>query len=222
MKFRDFAWGAFIFKTGYDDNSIYQPLASDNNFLARLKTTSSLEDLENLREFLVHYGVRHAPKNLAEQYLKIWPRLQPHIQRLSDERLEICNFDNPQIQNEIRAAYNLLLLGAWGGDTTVSKILHFCNTSFFVMWDINIRTGKFGPQGYIEFLQAMQREAVQVLEDFKRLGLPGRPEEFLSKALKYTSIRPLTKLIDDHNWVTITKGWPATPPDWLLGLLIRK
>lgn len=173
MKFSELAWGAFIFRYGYNDDSIYMPLVSDAYFLVRLKTNPSLEDLDKLREFLVHYGVRHAPKNLGEQYLKIWNRLQPHLQRLSDERLENCKFDEPQIQDEIRTAYYLLEFGAWGGDTVVSKILHFCNTSFFVMWDIYIQSGKFGPQGYFEFLQTMQREAVEVVEDFKRLGLAG-------------------------------------------------
>lgn len=222
MKFRELAWGAFIFKNGYGENdkTTYQKLASDGNFLASLKTNPSLEDLEKLRDFLVHYGVHYARKNLAEQHLKIWPHLLPHIQQLSDERLEICNFDDPQIQQEIRAAYDLLDRRAWGGDTTVSKVLHFCNIGFFVMWDINIQGGKFGPQGYIEFLRAMQREALEVLEDFKTLGLPERPEEYISKALKYKSVRPLTKLIDDFNWVTMTRNWPKEPPDWLLSILV--
>jgi hypothetical protein len=222
MKFKELAWGAFIHRYGYSDTGTYQSLASDANFLARLKANPSLEDLERLRKFLVKYGVHYAPKDLAEQYLRIWPVLQPHVYQLSDEQLETCNFEQQEIQDEIKKAYNLLDLRAWGADTVVSKVLHFCNISFFVMWDFDIRDGVFGPQAYIDFLKMMQKEALEALEDFNRLGLPGRPEEFVSGRLNYKSIRPLTKLIDDYNWATTTKHWPKEVPDWLINLMIAK
>lgn len=224
MTFKELAWGAFIFKAGYRDYSIYQPLASDKDYLLRLQTNPTLEDFKKLRNFLVHYGVPWAPKDLPQKHLSVWPRLQPHIQRLSTERLETCDFNSRQIQDEILAAFNCLLYGTWGAETVVSKVLHFLNLSLFVMIDspIMIRFNKFGSQGYLEFLQDMQREAVEVLNDFQQLGLSAHLEEFLSHELNYSSIRPLTKLIDDYNWVTITRGWPKIPPDWLLDLFVRK
>jgi hypothetical protein len=88
--------------------------------------------------------------------------------------------------------------------------------------EISFRFKKYGPRGYVEFLRAMQRETIEVLDDYRKLGLPGRPEEFLSRNLNYKNIRPLTKLIDDYNWIAITQKWPGTPPDWLLNLFDRK
>jgi len=172
----------------------------------------------------VHYGVPWTPKDLPQKHLSVWPRLQPHIQRLSSKRLEICDFSNRQIQDEILAAFNCLLFGTWGAETVVSKVLHFLNLHLFVMIGapIMMHLGKYGPQGYLEFLHDMQREAVEVLNDFQKLGLSGRPEEFLSQMLNYSGIRPLTKLIDDYNWVTITREWPKTPPNWLFDLFVRK
>jgi len=90
------------------------------------------------------------------------------------------------------------------------------------MWDSNIQAayGKsFGSRGYLEFLQEMQEKAEEIIADFQRLSLPGGPAEFLSAQLGYKGIRPLTKLLDDYNWVTITKGWPSIAPDWLSRLL---
>jgi len=223
MKFKELAWGAFIFKAGYRDYSIYEPLASDKDYLLRLQTNPALEDLEKLRDFLVHYGVPWTPKSLPHKQLSIWPRLRLHIQRLSTERLETCDFNSRQVQDEIIAAFNCLLFGTWGAETVVSKVLHFLNPSLFVMIDspIMMHFSKSGSQGYLEFLHDMQREAVEVLNDFQQLSLSGRLEEFLSRALDYKGIRPLTKLIDDYNWITITKGWPKTPPDWLFDLFLR-
>lgn len=226
MTFKELAWGAFIFKfkAGLNDLSYYQPLASDKEFLIRLQTEPLLEDFKNLRNFLVHYGVHTAPKNLAQQYASAWPRLEPHIQRLSKECLESCDFNDHQIQDDISDAFCILLNRAWGGDTVVSKVLHFFNINLFVMIDseISFRFKKYGPRGYVEFLRAMQRETIEVLDDYRKLGLPGRPEEFLSRNLNYKNIRPLTKLIDDYNWIAITQKWPGTPPDWLLNLFDRK
>lgn len=189
----------------------------------RLQTNPTLEDFEKLRDFLVHYGVPWAPKDLAHKHLSVWPSLRPHIQQLSTERLETCDFNNRQIRDEILAAFNCLLFGAWGAETVVSKVLHFFNVSLFVMIDspLMMHFGKYGSRGYLEFLQNMQIKAAKILIDFQQLGFSGRPEEFLSRVLNYRSIRPLTKLIDDYNWVTISQGWPKTPPDWLLDLLIR-
>lgn len=192
MKFRELAWGGFIFKSGYGDIYNYQAMASDGAFLMRL------------RDFLVHYGVPWAPKNLSQQHLSVWPSLRPYIQGLSPERLDACNFEDPIIQEKITAVFDVLLHRTWGSDTVVSKVLHFFNVDLFVMVDfpIMMQYKKSGSRGYLEFLQDMQREAHEVLQDFKQLGLPGLPHEYLSHLLDYQSVRPLTKLIDDFNWVS--------------------
>jgi hypothetical protein len=220
MKFKELAWGAFVIRH-VDDDKTYQRLASNNAFLERLRTSPTLLDFESLRDFLVSFHVHYAPKDLAQRYLRIWPRLQPHVQRLSAECLETCKFDDSQIQGEIKSAYKIIHSG-WGGDTVISKVLHFFNISLFVMYDadIKLKYGKGGAQGYVDFLQVMQREANEALNDFKELGLSGRLEEYLSQKLGYKTARPLTKLIDDFNWVTVTRKWPESIPEWLLNLWV--
>jgi hypothetical protein len=223
MRFRELAWGAFGFATMTQSDYLapYQSLVTDAHFLRRLETDPSLDDFQRLRDFLTHYGVPWAPIDLANQYLTVWPRLKPYIQKLASKSLEVCdlNSEGPAIKE----AYAYLQWPyCWGGDTVASKSLHFFNVDLFVMWDSNIQAsyGKsFGPAGYLEFLQEMQNHMKESIADFKRLSLPGTPAEFLSAKLGYKGVRPLTKLIDDHNWVTITKGWPSTPPDWLSKLL---
>jgi len=218
MKFRDLAWGAFAVRsTSYE--SAYQTMITDADFLARLQNEPSQADFEKIRWFLVNYGVHYARKNLAEQYSSIWPRLKPHIRRVANETLETCDLSGREIENEITAAYQCLD-EVWGGDTVISKVLHFLNTRLFIMWDnpIQLEYKMHSSYGYIEFLKVMQRHAIEITEDFKGLSLPGTPAEYLSQQLGYSYMRPLTKLIDDYNWITITRSWPKSMPRWLLVL----
>jgi len=225
MKFKELVWGTFVFKNSSRGDPIYQSLGTDKEFLTCLQANPSLKDFERLRNFLVHYGVPWAPKSLAEQYLSIWPELKPHIQKLSGESLVKCNLNSTKIQDEIKDAY-FCINRVWGGNTVVAKILHFFNVSLLVMWDREIYSeysqGKSGADAYLEFLKAMQKEAIEALNDFERLSLPGRLEEFLSHKLCYESTRPLTKFVDDYNWVFITKRWPRSIPDLLTDLLIQE
>jgi len=225
MRFKELVWGTFVFKNSNGGDPTYQSLGTDKEFLDHLQTNPSIKDFEKLRKFLVHYGVPWARKDLASQYLSLWPQLKPHIQRLAGESLVKCNLNNSEIHDQIVGACSCLG-NAWGGNTVVAKILHFFNVSLFVMWDRKIYSeysqGKSGADAYLEFLKAMQKEAIESLNDFERLSLPGRLEEFLSHKLCYESTRPLTKFIDDYNWVFITKHWPRSIPDLLTDLLIQE
>lgn len=221
MTFKDLAWGSFIFANLTRGDSTYQNLVSDWELLARLQKEPSTGDFQRLRQFLVDYGVHYAPTNLAQQYASIWPQLKPHIERLRRETLERSDLNSAEIQREIEAAYSCLQWPhVWGGDTVASKVLHFFNVSLFVMWDTGIQVShqKFGAQGYVKFLQIMQDHAQEATSDFEELALAGSIAEYLSQSLGYHNVRPLTKFLDDYNWVTITKAWSPTIPDWLLKL----
>jgi len=200
----------------------YQDLVNDQAFLNTLKTNPSLNEFQRLRDFLTHYGVPWAPINLASQYISIWPNLQTCISRLASETIEGSKLGQQAIADAVEAAYGYLQWPhVWGGDTVASKVLHFFNIQLFVMWDQDIQTnyGKpYGASGYLEFLKEMQNHAIEAIADFKQLNLPGTPSLYLSQQLGYIGLRPFTKLLDDYNWVTITKGWPPELPDWLLSL----
>lgn len=59
MKFKNLAWGSFVFAemASSDYPSPYQDIATDTTFLRRLQVNSSLQDFQRLRDFLTHYGV---------------------------------------------------------------------------------------------------------------------------------------------------------------------
>ena len=221
MKFKNLAWGSFVFAqlTRNDYASPYQNMSTDKAFLTQLRTNPSKQDFQRLRDFLTHYGVPWAPTDLADQYMSAWQNLKPHIQILANETIEACSFDKEEIKEAVAAAYGSLQWPTvWGGDTVASKSLHFFNIDLFMMWDNDIQSsyGKsFGPLGYVEFMREMQKHALEAIDAFVKLNLPGTPEMFLSEPLGYNGRRPLTKFLDDYNWVTITKHWPVEPPNWV-------
>lgn len=228
MKFRDLAWGAFIYANLSKEThgeSRYNNLVSSETFLRRLQQNPLLDDFEKLRDFLVHFGVHQAPKVLPAKHLHIWPELKPYVEVLQSQTLETVDLSDTEIQNAIKSAFSYLQFpNVWGGDTVASKVLHFFNVHLFVMWDWDIQIAyrkPYGPEGYLEFLQEMQSQAKEAIGGFNRLCLSGSPESFLSQRLDYQSIRPLTKFLDEYNWVTITKKWPSSPPNWLLNLYLR-
>lgn len=222
MKFNELAWTAFIYAKLNGINTAYEAMVRDKELLKRLQEKPSVNDFQRLRDFLVHFGVHVTPINYAEQLLPLWPKLRPRVKALVGENLETCNLNSPEICAKISSVYDCLYYGAWGGDTVVSKVLHFFNIYLFPMWDFEISVEyatKMGSSGYLEFLKAMQQHALEAIEDFHQRNLPEQPAEFLSQKLGHTFSRPLTKFLDDYNWVTITRKWPPNIPNWLSDLL---
>jgi hypothetical protein len=229
MKFEDLAWGAFIYANLSKETqgeAKYNNLVSDGTYLRRLQQNPVLSDFEKLRDFLVHFGVHQARKGLPAEHLDIWPELKHHVEILRNQTLETVDLSDTQIQGAIKRAFSRLQWpNVWGGDTVASKVLHFFNVHLFMMWDSDIEmayTKSYGPEGYFEFLEEMQSQAKEAIGNFNRLCLSGSPESFLSQRLGYQSIRPLTKFLGEYNWVTITKKWPSSPPDWLLNLYLQR
>lgn len=226
MKFRDLAWGAFLYANvnrGTHGERIYNELISNTEFLRRLHDNPSLDDLERIRDFLAHFGVHQIPKVFAKEHLlPLWPTLKPHVSALAEMTLERADLSAQPIQEAIIGAFNWPFW-VWGYDTVRSKVLHFFNVRLFVMWDdaISISYGT-GPQGYLEFLKQMQIEAREAIADFRKLCPSSSVEAFLSEKLGYQASRPLTKLVDQYNWMTITKDWPSSPPHWLLDLYLKQ
>lgn len=222
MRFDELGWTAFVYARLNGINTVYEAMVRDKGLLTRLQDRPSINDFQRIRDFLVHFGVHVTPINYAEQLLPLWPRLEPNVKALAGEKLETCDLNSHLKCTRISDIYDCLYFDAWGGDTVVSKVLHFFNVSLFPMWDTDISieyTTKAGSSGYLEFLKAMKQHAIEAIEDFKQRNLRGQPSEFLSRELEHTFNRPLTKFLDDYNWVTITRGWPQNIPDWLLDLL---
>jgi hypothetical protein len=102
----------------------------------------------------------------------------------------------------------------WGSDTVRSKVMHFFNVRLFVTWDDRI-SGPYSVsgEGYFEFLKQMQIQARESIADFENLHHSCSVEVLLSEKLGYETKRPLAKLIDQYNWITINEGWSYRPPN---------
>ena len=224
MKFKELAWGAMVYRysnKGTQGEYDYNNIIADKQYLQRLLVGPSLDDFEKIRNFLVHFGVHYAPKTLPEQYLNIWPKLSSHVYSVRNQELTTIDLSSSQTQTTIENAFDLLQYPyTWGGQTVASKVLHFFNIHLFMMWDDPIRAkyDSGGPHSYLKFIQEMQIQTKEAVADFMTLGLSGKPEEFLSQQLGHATIRPMTKFIDEYNWITITRGWPLAAPDWFLRL----
>lgn len=223
MRFRELAWGAALHYYWTGGDSPYQDLVSDTNFLGRLQNGPTLADFDQVRVFLAKYRSRPRPE-LAKRYLDIWLRIQPSISALASETLLTCNLTDSSVREQVEFLYSHLqspfVEGASG--TIASKVLHFLNTSLFVMWDLNIQ-GRYlnlGARTYSDFLLQMQRHALQATEEYEQLPSEQKlgetaPENFISASLGLRHTRPMAKLVDDFNWMTITNQAPPTMPRWL-------
>jgi len=95
------------------------------------------------------------------------------------------------------------------GPTGAAKTLFALRNQVFPPWDesIRVRLGYDGsPESYLEYLQWVRRELQEVVADAKAHGLAAGD-------IPNTLGRPfssLPKLVDEYNWVTITKG--CKPP----------
>lgn len=228
MRFRDLAWGAFLYmnrNNGTHGERDYEDLLTDDGFQKRLQNNPQPDDFKRIRNFVAHFGVPWVPKEFAEKYLQpIWSTLKPHISTLSRVTLDKANFSDSQIQNAVIRAFDWPPGAArWGSDTVKSKVLHFFNIQLFVMWDKSISDPyKGGGEGYLEFLKEMQIQAKEAINDFIELRQSSSVEVFLSEKLGYTKCRPLSKLIDQYNWVITSQKWPSRPPNWLLKLYFKE
>lgn len=128
-------------------------------------------------------------------------------------------------------------------DTSVSKILHILRPSLFVMWDNEIRNyyvgdnrdgiKTYGPEAYIYFLRTMQKftkelkkqspEIVSKLNQSLKMLYEGNLEQIKNESEKKDMKewieflaekgKPLTKFLDEYNWITITRH-VKIPPAW--------
>lgn len=223
MRLVDLAGGALVFAHTTKYDVAYMEFLADRGLRQRLRTAPSPGEVERLRDFIQRkYGVRFMPKKFVPQYLAAWPLLKPHIDEVASESLLSCNLNSALVNGSIESAYRILIgPRVWGGDTVASKVLHLLNPSLCVMWDDKIKNGKSGPAGYLAFLESMQHAAAEARSDFAKVAAPGSLEDHLSRQIGYRATKPLTKLLDDYNWIVAAKEWPDRMPRWLLDLAER-
>jgi len=154
-----------------------------------------------LIRFLELWGVRRtainiSPEELSYKILQLKPLLVSINTNLLHADLQIMGGKAVQVFKEIRDVKNV-------GSTSASKILHLLIPKFFVMWDYDIAKKyhvEMSPKGYLKFLIRCQSLLKSILEEYRKSGIEN-PEAYLSS--KYG--KPLTKLLDEYNWLSSRK-----------------
>lgn len=121
-----------------------------------------------------------------DKFIKTMEKLEPLFKKLRKEDFERINFD--KYSKEIKIIFNTLSGIKGIQKTGAPKLMHLAVPKVFVMWDMYIRkyyglkNGDF--DDYINFLKLMQKQFPDV---------------------KPAQGRTVAKLIDEHNFKTITE-----------------
>ncbi len=121
-----------------------------------------------------------------DKFIKTMERLEPLFKKLKKEEFKGINFD--KYSKEIKIIFNTLSKIKGIQKTGAPKLMHLAVPKVFVMWDTYIRKyyglkrGDFND--YMNFLKLMQKQFPSV---------------------KPVQGRTIAKLIDEHNFKTITE-----------------
>ncbi len=187
----EFAWSVFIYKYITNEDSSYQNLMSNTQFLNSLRTAPNSLQANRIQNslikcFLNTWGSR--VENTTSSAINIQTTLNgllPYLNTLNNLTIQTVNFGNTvtvnnnqmTIEDVIAYCYDQVKnnLGSFRfGDTATSKLLHILQPELFVMWDnyilkyynqIDQQVSGSG-QGYVAYLKIMQQMAQQVIQNF--------------------------------------------------------
>jgi hypothetical protein len=181
--------------------------ANRNELLIWLNKWGCRIDLKNHR--------RRASDELRDWYKQVCQKLpsrRAKLWELSDEELSSCaNIFNALASKRTSGKRRRNYLK--GRPTAAAKILFALRPNVFPLWDRKISAEKdvLDSGGYLSFLKRTKAEVLQLADECKRRGMS---IDDLPKKLggQWSSV---LKLIDEYNWVTITKGAVLPDPDRL-------
>ena len=225
MNFNQLGWGALCFYYRSAGDYRYCKTMSDTAFITNLRTNPieiNVTDFENI-VILNHINIENYDlligHNLARQVLSEICKLSPEITALKDCTLLECDLSDNAVVESISRIYQALysINGLWL--TGVSKVAHLLNDNLFALLNLNI-SNQFhlleGDTSLIQWLKITQQNMQEVSEDFKKQGLSGSPEQFLSEKLGYSQHgcqKSLVKFMDEYFWIRCGDNLPI-PPKW--------
>jgi len=186
------------------DDSFYMKILQELN----LDSLDPVATYRYIIRFLELWGVRQSatqldPVMLCNKIIELKPILNELKSPLLKADLEKLKDRVKYIFKDLESLKNV-------GPTSASKILHLLKPEFFIMWDRPIAehyrlnpTAKIVEEEYCKFLAKMREILNTLLKECSRKYLSERPEEDLIR--KYGN-KPLTKLIDEYNWLK-TRPW---------------
>lgn len=232
MKVNDLEWATFL----------YNAMGEDGSYLTHVKNVNKHLECEKLGneivDFLNHWRMRVPKENLSKQLTVWYSKIgKEKIKALQCDDFLKLNLNDEEVTKNISELYDSLLSRSNSNpekynmvktekisDTAASKILHILKPSLFMMWDNNIREYyindkyKDGPKAYILFMKKMQEFAFTLQEECpdvtKRLNekVSIFYEEESSTEASNGYKKPITKFLDEYNWIKITKQVKIPPP----------
>ena len=138
------------------------------------------------------------------------------IEELRRKRLEVVDFNEPLMGREFTVGDAIRHLfedfRAFLGPTGASKVLHLLVPSLIVMWDTKIRQHYGLPSdgaAFLEFHRIMHEELRQALETYiEEHGgtMVEAARSILYERYEGSTERPITKVLDEYNWVIACHG----------------
>lgn len=179
---------------------------------------TKLNDIVHLRRiikpFLIQWGMMG--RVVGREGLE-WAKVGETLRSLEEEfellrgqKLLTMKFQDTKISDAIRRVYRKLdPIDYIGSPTAISKILHLLNPEVFVMWDNDIRKAykkknrrvRETPEGYLEFLNEMQKELEDALNDYRKETKKELDEIEREIRARYRN-KTLAKIVDEYNWIT--------------------
>jgi hypothetical protein len=230
MSWNDFLWALFYYKAIGGDEAYFK-LVSNTQFKTILNSPrrSFTNDFVEkcLIKFLNKWNTRIDSNRVKTELTIVLKQIKPFVAKLNKYKIASVNFEDKividgrrdNIENFCSKLFYQVDDITGIGPTATSKILHVLIPSLFTMWDKSIfdefhhRYAKitFDGQGYIIFLRELQHLISNLIPN-PSLGEQSI-EKYVALKLQYQHPKTLAKLIDEYNWITITKKIQV-PPVW--------
>jgi hypothetical protein len=224
MKFNDLAWGAVGFYYRCAGDKRYSDIMKDAEFLKRLrcqpgdispkefeiKAILGFIKLESYDLLVSH----QLAKNVMDKIIL----LQPELSGMNNLSLLECDLNDKSVSDALARVYNeLQSYGLW--ITGASKIAHILNNHLFpVISPALTRHFNVTDSGASirHWLLKTQNDLQEAASDFSQQGLPGTPEQYLSRQLGYSAQgyeKSMVKFADEYYWLRYAAGL-SVPPRW--------
>lgn len=236
MNISEILWTSYVYQKYTDYDSGYEDLSRDAGI-------PLMEfDLERMKRLLIWLNKWGCRTILKDNYDLISENLRDFLERNKAviekfRGISIKNFERDEI-TKLEGFYDELKYIDAGhnkkknkryhiGTTGASKIMHILFPDLCVPWDSNIRR-EFGlketGEDYIKFLEKMKKEVLGLEDSYitfckKHKVAKRNVNEFVRGILNDKTEKSITKMIDEFNWITITKKFDRLPPRTLLDLL---
>jgi len=214
---------ANLFPSKYDPNGVAMP-ETLGKYGALLEMSRSATLQNSIRKaysacyfFLIwwnfpYYQQRPSRKRILSVDLwRIFDKAFNLARDYRQERLSSIDLTDDDFKRRLEEVFGFMKRSDSIGSTGASKALHILNPELFPLWDDSIRKG-FGLRedapSYIKFMEILQ--AISRRLDEK--SILGEHVEMLGVEPAPEVLEPLTKILDESNFIVLTKARFHTKP----------